>query len=82
MCRDFLRYLDDYLDRLIAPELHRKLESHIGGCRDCTVILNCTQKTIRLFRNAWRDEVPRDVHLRLMSAVEAKMTAKNRHNSG
>jgi anti-sigma factor RsiW len=75
-CKEFLQELTDYLDSTVDVELRRKLESHISECPNCFVILDTTQKTIRVYKGMQPQEIPEEVHVRLMKAVERKIAAK------
>ena len=72
-CKEFLQELADYLDITVDVELRRELEAHISNCSKCFVILDTTQKTIKLYKGMQPRELPEDVHVRLMAAVERKM---------
>ena len=77
-CKEFLRELTDYLDITLDAELRRELEAHLSECSKCYVILDTTQKTIKLYKGMQPQEVPEVVQLRLMRAVERMMAAKPR----
>ena len=74
-CKEFLQELTDYLDSTVDAELRRKLEAHINECPNCFVILDTTQKTIRVYKGMQPQEIPNEVHVRLMKAVERKIAA-------
>jgi anti-sigma factor RsiW len=74
-CKEFLQELTDYMDSNVDAELRRKLEAHISECPNCFVILDTTQKTIKVYKGIEPQELPQEVHVRLMKAVERKMAA-------
>jgi len=74
-CKEFLQELTDYLDSTVDAELRLKLERHINECPNCFVILDTTQKTIRVYKGMQEKEIPAEVEARLMKAVERKMAA-------
>jgi len=74
-CKEFLQELTDYMDSTVDIELRRKLEAHISECPNCFVILDTTQKTIKVYKGMEPQELPQEVHVRLMKAVERKMAA-------
>ncbi len=74
-CKEFLQELTDYLDSNVDAELRLKLERHINECPNCFVILDTTQKTIKVYKGMQPQEIPNEVHVRLMKAVERKMAA-------
>jgi len=67
--------LTDYLDSTVDAELRLKLERHINECPNCFVILDTTQRTIKVYKGMQPQEIPQEVHVRLMKAVERKMAA-------
>lgn len=74
-CKEFLQELADYLDSTVDAELRVKLERHISECPNCFVILDTTQKTLKVYKGVEPQAIPEDVHVRLMKAVERKMAA-------
>lgn len=74
-CKEFLQELADYLDSTVDAELRVKLERHISECPNCFVIVDTTQKTLRVYKGVEPQAIPEDVQIRLMKAVERKMAA-------
>jgi hypothetical protein len=75
-CREFLQELADYPEITVDVELWRKLKAHISNCSKCYVILDATDRTIKLYKEMQPQEVPEVVHVRLMAAVERKIAGK------
>jgi len=75
-CKQFLEELNDYLDPSIDPETKRHLEAHVCECPNCFVIVDTTQKTLKVFRGMDPQPIPEDLKNRLWSALERKMAAK------
>jgi anti-sigma factor RsiW len=75
-CKEFLQELTDYMDSTVDVELRRKLEAHISECPNCFVILDTTQRTIKVYKGMEPQAIPEEVHIRLMKAVERKIAAK------
>lgn len=74
-CKDFLNELSEYLDESLDPEIREKLHKHVNECPNCWVVLDTTQKTIRVFKGMEPQTIPNDIHSRLMSALQRKMAA-------
>ncbi len=74
-CKDFLQELNDYMDDTVDLELRRELEVHVSNCPNCFVILDTTQRTIRVFKGMEPQQIPQDVHSRLLAALEKKLAA-------
>jgi len=63
--------LDDTLD----PEIKAKLHQHVNECPNCWVVLDTTQKTIRVFKGMEAHAIPQDIHSRLLTALNKRMAA-------
>jgi anti-sigma factor RsiW len=72
-CKDFLNEISDYLDETLEPEVRAKLHAHVSECPNCWVILDTTEKTIRVYKGIEAQQLPNDVHNRLMSALQKKI---------
>ena len=72
-CKEFLQELTDYLDSTVDAELRVKLERHISECPNCFVIVDTTQKTIKVYKGIEPQAIPDEVQIRLMKALERKM---------
>lgn len=49
-CKDLIRYLSDYLDNNLSEELTQAAREHLATCKNCHVVLDSTQQTIKLYR--------------------------------
>lgn len=47
-CAEFLTEFGDYLDQVASPDLRVRLEEHLRECKTCRVIVDSTQKTIKI----------------------------------
>jgi anti-sigma factor (TIGR02949 family) len=74
-CKDFLNELNEYLDDTVDPEIRARLHQHVTECPNCWVILDTTQKTIKVYKGMEPQNIPTDLHSRLMSALQKKMAA-------
>jgi hypothetical protein len=67
--------LSEYLDDTLDPEIRARLHQHVTECPNCWVILDTTQKTIKVYKGMEPQSIPTDLHSRLMSALHKKMAA-------
>jgi anti-sigma factor (TIGR02949 family) len=74
-CKQFLAELSDYLDESIGMDERKKLEDHINACPNCWVIADTTRRTIEVYKCSQPVEIPTDLRVRLMKALEQKMAA-------
>ncbi|HYP15253.1 MAG TPA: anti-sigma factor [Bryobacteraceae bacterium] len=68
---DLSEYLDESLDR----EIREKLQKHVSECPNCWVILDTTQRTIKVYKGMEPQSIPTEIHTRLMEAVTRKLAA-------
>ena len=54
-CRDFVAFLDEYVEGSLAPERHAVFERHLELCDDCVRYLQSYRRTIELGRAALGD---------------------------
>jgi hypothetical protein len=52
------------------------LQRHINECPNCWVVVDTTQKTLRVYKGVEAQTVPPDVSERLMAALQRKMAEK------
>lgn len=76
-CKDFLNELSEFLDDSVDQEIRAKLEKHVSECPNCWVILDTTQKTIKVYKGMVPQQIPVDIHSRLMTALQKKLAASN-----
>jgi len=75
-CKEFLQELNDYLDDAVDVELRRHIEAHITECPNCFVILDTTQKTIKVYKGMQPQVLPEAVSSRLNQALERMLAEK------
>ncbi len=75
-CKDFLNELNEYLDETGDPEIRRRVQDHIAECPNCWVVFDTTKKTLHIYKGLEPQEIPQDVHQRLMEAIQKKCAAK------
>ena len=75
-CKQFLAELNAFLDDDTSAEERSELQSHINECPNCWVVVDTTQKTMRVYKGVEPQAVPRDVSERLMAALQRKMAER------
>jgi len=71
-CKGLIRELSNYIDGDLDPALKQELERHLEHCEDCTMVVDQTRKTIRIFSGAEPVPLPEDVHSRLHKVLREK----------
>jgi len=70
-CREMLSSLSDYLDGELESELCAAIESHLAECENCRIVVDTLRKTITLYRQHAKEELPlpEDVRFRLFKRL-------------
>ncbi len=76
-CKDFLLALNEYLDETEDAALRREVEEHIDECPNCWVVFDTTKKTLQVFKGIQPQDIPEDVHRRLMERLQSRL--RHRH---
>ena len=77
-CREFIDFIQDYLEGLLLPAVRESFQRHLALCPSCVAYLETYQQTILLAKESFRDldaAVPEEVPEVLVSAILAA-TAK------
>lgn len=72
-CKEFLAWLNEYLDEDAAEDIRKKVEQHVNACPNCWVIFDTTKKTLKIYKGMEPQELPKDVESRLMAALEKRL---------
>jgi anti-sigma factor (TIGR02949 family) len=67
-CKKYLSLLSDYVDGDLNKDLCARLEAHMDGCENCTVVVNTLKRTVDLYHSTSAAEeasLPEDVKKRL-----------------
>jgi anti-sigma factor (TIGR02949 family) len=75
-CKDFLRELSDYLDDSLDPSTRQELDQHVRDCPNCWVVLDTTQKTVKIYKGCEPQAVPANVENRLLAALQKKIAER------
>jgi anti-sigma factor RsiW len=75
-CAELSSQLPDYLDGEAKETICREIEAHLAECQDCRVVIDTLKKTIGLYRTAPREEVPGEVHQRLVKVLNLDQMQK------
>ena len=75
-CAEFLTEFGEYLDQAANADLRIRLEEHLRECKTCRVIVDSTQKTIKIITDHETFTVaPGDIEP-IVSEVMAKVRTK------
>lgn len=68
-CRDFVAFLDDYLEEALAPDRRATFERHLALCDDCVRYLQSYEQTSVIARSASEWQLPPRVPAELVLAI-------------
>jgi anti-sigma factor RsiW len=76
ICDDLIQYLSDYIDQKLDTELSEEVREHMASCQHCCIMLDTTRKTILLYKNAGREELPLNQRTRLFERLQAELVKR------
>ena len=77
-CREFLSELNAYLDESTQAELKVKLDQHLSQCPNCWVVVDTTQRTLKVFKGMEPQAIPPSIESRVMKALERRIADQSR----
>jgi hypothetical protein len=75
-CKEFLVWLNEYLDETAAADIRKQVEAHITSCPNCFVIFDTTKKTLQVYKGMEPQPLPPEVRNRLMEAIQKRMSVR------
>ena len=75
-CQQVLKELSNYINNDVDSTLRKQIEDHLRTCRRCSVVLDTTRKTVRIYSDEGVLEVPAGYSQRLRAFF--LRAAKNR----
>ena len=71
-CKEFLGWLNDYLDETADEEVKAQVKEHITNCPNCWVVCDTTKKTLQVYKGMEAREVPEPLRAKLLEAIQKK----------
>lgn len=75
-CKTIIANLSDYLDGDATPEMRRKIESHLKGCRRCSAVYDSTRKILVITGDERTFEIPSGFSERLHQFLDGTLPHK------
>lgn len=69
-CETLLAYLSDYIDHNLSENLSQAAQDHLQTCQNCRVVLDSTQRTIRLARQHSQTVIPAERRQALFTQIQ------------
>ena len=76
-CKDLLAELNTYLDDTTDPNLRQELQRHVNECPNCWVVVDTTQKTLKVFKGMEPQAIPPSIESRVMKVLERRIADQN-----
>jgi predicted anti-sigma-YlaC factor YlaD len=64
-CKDFCKYLSDFLDGEVGAEEYKLIEEHLEVCSPCAMTYESLKTTVDICNKGLSDNVPDSVRVRL-----------------
>ena len=75
-CKDLISNLSDFIDGELDPELCQELKKHLDGCRNCRLVADSLDKTVKLCRDGSTEELPDSLKKTLNQKLQERWKAK------
>jgi len=69
-CQHLLGDLSAYLDGEASAELCAEIERHLAGCGNCRVMVDTLRKTVSLYRELPKPDMPAGARERLYKSLD------------
>lgn len=76
-CEELLLHLNEYVDGTIDPEVCEQFEEHMVDCDPCQVVVDSIRKTIVLYKEGERYELPLQFKTRLRDTLRERWLEKH-----
>ena len=75
-CREMITNLNDFIDGSLEPELCAEIMEHLGGCKDCSLMVDSLKQTVKLSCDGKDKELPPVLEKKLNDLLKAKWEEK------
>lgn len=75
-CKELIGNLSDFIDGELDPELCRQLKEHLDGCKNCRLMADSLNKTVKLCRDGVIEELPESLQKSLNQKLRERWKAK------
>lgn len=75
ICKHVWRYISDYIDNSVDPQLREDIERHLEHCEICSAILDSTRNILYLTADGRTFTLPVGFSDRLHARLDAEMTS-------
>lgn len=72
-CTGVIRHVSSYIDGDLEATMIEEIEMHLKTCRDCTVLVQQTKLTVKLYYDSDLVDYPVEVQARLHETLRRKI---------
>jgi anti-sigma factor RsiW len=72
-CAGVIRHVSSYIDGDLEATMIEEIEMHLKTCRDCTVLVQQTKLTVKLYYDSDLVDYPVEVQARLHETLRRKI---------
>lgn len=69
-CKDLKSQLSGFIDGELDDAVCQEILHHLEGCENCRIMIDTLKKTVVLYREEPREEIPTQVHNRLFKVLD------------
>ena len=75
-CQDLKSQLSGFIDGELDDAICQEIMRHLEGCENCRIMIDTLKKTVVLYREEPREEIPTQVHNRLFKVLDLEALKK------
>jgi predicted anti-sigma-YlaC factor YlaD len=68
-CGEVLKELANYIEEEVTAELRAQIQEHLKMCRNCTVLVNTTRRTITVVADNFISDLPAGLSKRVIERL-------------
>jgi len=72
-CDGVIRSVSSYIDGELGVAVREEFEVHLKGCKGCTIFVQQTQFTVKIFYNADLADLPAEARSRLHETLRRRI---------
>ncbi len=77
-CDGVIRAVSSYVDGELGLAIQEEFEVHLKGCKECTIFVQQTKFTVKIFYDAELVDLPAEARSRLHEALRRKIREAQR----
>ena len=75
-CHEMINNLNDFVDGTADPELCEEIQKHVGECKNCRLMVDTMQQTVKLCCDGKEQKLPAPLETKLNSLLKARWDKK------